>query len=132
MGLLKTEGPAAGLAVEVDVEIIVGITFQTVLMMAVAYLVADALASVLYVVQEMVLPEQGQGAGYDGFVHGPQGRLDFRHADRTLFLEDGLEDEDPVCSRLYSVFCEDMFFFSHRSIPVMVTVPSSVTQNFML
>jgi len=82
---LKAEGAVAHLAVKVYVAVIIHIA------MGVAEFIAYALAAVIYLMQKVMLLEQGEGAEYAGLVNCVDGVLKLRHGDGTVAVGQRLE-----------------------------------------
>ena len=87
---LKAEGLVADFAVEMDVAVVIDLA------VCVAEFVSDPFATVVYLVQQMVVAEQGQGAEYAGLVNGVNGVLELGHSDGTMAVSQRLEYQQAV------------------------------------
>ena len=110
--ILKTEGLVADLAVEMHVAVIIHIA------VCVAEFVSDPFATVVNLVQQMLLLEQGQGAEYAGFVNGVNGVLELGHSDGTMAVSQRLEYQQAVRCGLDTVLIQNTFQILHISCEV--------------
>ena len=88
--ILKAEGLVADLAVKMYVAVVIDFA------VSVAEFVSDPFATVVYLMQQMVIAEQGQGAENAGLVNGVNGVLELGHSDGTMAVSQRLEYQQAV------------------------------------
>ena len=101
--ILKAESAVAYFAVEMHVSVIIGLTF------GVTEFIADALATVINPVEQMVLIEKSQSTENSGLVNRVNTLLQLRHGDWALTPGQRLEHQHPVGRRFYPVLLQYLF-----------------------
>ena len=101
--LPKAESAVAYFAVEMHVTVIIGFTFS------VTELIADAIATVIDPVEQMVLIEKSQSTENSGLVNRVKTLLQLRHGDWALTPGKCLEHQQPVGRRLDPVLLQYLF-----------------------
>ncbi len=102
--IFQAEGPVAFFAEEMDVEVIV-----TVVVVAVAELVADAASGVFKDVDKVGVTEQLEDAEDVAFVDGFQHVLQLRHSEGPMGIRQRPRYHQPVCGGLYATLCKYLF-----------------------
>ena len=101
--LPKAESAVAHLAVEMHVTVIIGLP------LGVTELIADAIATVIDPVEQMVLIEKSQSTENSGLVNRVKTLLQLRHGDWALTPGKCLEHQQPVGRRLDPVLLQYLF-----------------------
>ena len=95
--ILKTKGAVADFTVKMHMSVVIRVT------VSVAEFVSDPFATVINLVEQMALIEQGEGTEYAGFVNGVNHVLKFRHSDRTMAVSQRFKYQQTVRCRLDTV-----------------------------
>ena len=109
---LKAEGAVAHLAVKVYVAVIINIA------VGVAQLIAYALATVINLMEQVVLFKKSQSAEYTRLINGINLVFQFGHRDWAVHIGQSLEHQKPVGSGLDSMLVQCPLKFVHFFVKV--------------